>query len=227
MKHYIRALKLCWKSAFAYGMIVMLPLPLIMVSVILITAPKTAPVGSEDYMVMIASYAISQIGLIFPWSFLNDRLTRYKFFASVNCAKPLYTLSAITLSTCQCLGYHVVVTVLVAVILGGPYAADMLIAGALADTAIALCMFRHIKRASFLDMILYFAVISAQFWVDKIPALRNGFGLSLPAAVGAALLIFAVGGAYIAAISLRMWKKGDRILELPETSWLEKGFGMD
>lgn len=212
MKKVANAFKLYIKAAahpfaIGFGMFIMIGMALIFII-------DPDPVGSDDYLSMLASIQMGNIGTVFIVIVGNTKLQHNKFYSSCNCAKELFIISPVALVTVICALYDTLLAVSAYANLGAEGLSDTLILNTISSMQMIIlggCYGKiGIPILSVIEYIVYIGYIALPLTIKSEPVANSIIGHPLPTA-----FIFTVCG-YILAIAGTLflenlwWKKGDK-----------------
>lgn len=183
---------------------------LMMIGMSLVFAIDPDPVGSEDYMTMLACIQMGKIGVFLIAMIGNLKLHQNKFYASCCCAKALYTAAPIVTGLTISLPYDIILAITAAVNLGSAGLADVLIndsAGSALLVFIAACFGK--KGLSWGAYIPYMLFMSISI-IGKSGVLAGLLGKPVGLSAAIAVSVYVVSVVLSIVIVNVWWKKSDK-----------------
>ncbi|HAG14474.1 MAG TPA: hypothetical protein DCG49_11535 [Ruminococcus sp.] len=221
MNKTARAFKLFFNAAahpfvIGFGLFMMLGMALAFIL-------DPAPVGSDEYLSMLGSIQMGNIGTIFMVVIASAKMQQNKFYSSCICAKELFTIGPVAVVTILNLLYDTLLAVSAYINLGTAGLADTLVFNTISSMLIIVIGGCYGKKGvpfiSAIQTIAYIIFISFPFSIKIASVTQKLCGHNLPAA-----LLFTVCG-YILAVTVTLvleniwWKKGDKFA-LPNKAML-------
>ncbi|SFD25145.1 hypothetical protein [Ruminococcus albus] len=173
-----------------------------------------APVGSKDYLSMLGSIQMGNMGTLIMVIIASTKLQQNKFYSSCNCAKELFTVGPLAVVTAVNILYNTVLAVSAYVNLGVTGLSDTIIFNTISSMLIIIAGGCYGKNSvKFIAVIQLFAYIA--FIIFPIAVKHTSFTHILLGQHLTTAVIFAVCGniiaiAFILALQNIWWKKGDK-----------------
>ncbi len=210
-----RALKLYVKAAahpftIGFGLFMMIGMALAFTI-------KPDPVGSDDYLSMLGTIQMGNIGTVFMIFFANAKIQQNKFYSSCNCAKELFIIGPVAVVTALNILYDTALAVSAYINLGTAGLSDTLVFDTISSAILIIVGACYGKKGvavvSGIPFVGYMAYISFPFAINKAPIEHGTLGLPVSTAA-----LITVGGyiiSFIIAIVLGniWWKKGEKFAQ--------------
>ncbi|MCR5143547.1 MAG: hypothetical protein K6C68_13685 [Ruminococcus sp.] len=172
------------------------------------------PVGSDDYLSMLGSIQMGNIGIVLMAIVANSKVQQNKFYSSCNCAKELFTIAPVASVTVLSLFYDTLLAVSAYINLGVAGLSDTMMFNTVSSMLIIIiggCYgkagfpFIHAMQA-----IAYMLFLTFPFSVRFASITHHLLGHDLMTAVKVAVCGYILAVAVTLVLENIWWKKGEK-----------------